>query len=104
MFKPNWIDPLSISKCLIIWTTITDFALSKNYNSWKRLEEYDRWDQYQVEYVVVEESRAGISTQRYTAESLYIKREDAMEYVIKKAKEVLGIDETTDENTNNQES
>jgi len=38
---------------------------------------------------------------RYTEESLFSSREEAMEFVYKKAQEVLGI-ETTDENSNNQ--
>lgn len=103
LYRPNGIEPLSISRCLIIWVSISDHALSMNYNSWKKLDEYDRWDQYQVEYVVMEESREWLRTMRYTEESLYTKREDAMEFVYKKAKEVLGI-ENSDEGSDNQES
>jgi len=40
---------------------------------------------------------------RYTQESLFATREEAMEFVYKKAQEVLGI-ETTDENSNNQDT
>jgi hypothetical protein len=103
VFKPNGLEPLTVSKCLIMGISITDHALSKNYNSWVKLDEYVRWDQYQIEYVVIEESRVWIQSQRYTEESLYPTREDAMEFVYNKAKEILDIEETN-ESPNNKDS
>ena len=101
VFKPSGMEPLIVNRCMIVWSTITDHALAMNYNSNKKLDEYTWWEQYQIEYVVMEESREWLRTMRYTEESLFSSREEAMEFVYKKAQEVLGI-ETTDENSNNQ--
>ena len=99
-FKPSGMEPLIVNRCMIVWITITDHTLAMNYNSNKKLDEYTRWEQYQIEYVVMEESREWLRTMRYTEESLFSTREEAMKFVFEKAKEVLGID-NVDENSNN---
>lgn len=90
VYRPNALEPLAISKCLIVGITITDHAFTKNYNSGIKLDEYTRGDQYQIEYAVVEECREWLLSKRYTEESFYETREQALERVVMKAKEVLG--------------
>lgn len=103
VFKPSGLDPLVVNRCMILWLTLTDHTLSMNYNSWKKLDDYNRGDQYQIEYVVMEEWREWLHTMKYTEEALYDEREQAMQYVYERAKEVLGID-NTDGNSNNQDT
>lgn len=93
LYKPSGLDPMVISKCLIIWISLSDHAISINYNQWKKLDEYSRWDQRQVEYNVIEEWREWIKSMRYTEESLYETREEAMEFIYERAKEVLWIED-----------
>jgi len=103
VFKPSGLDPLVVNRCMVLWVTLTDHALSANYNSWKKLDEYNRGELYQIEYVVMEEWREWLHTMRYVEESLCDTREQAMEFVYERAKEVLGID-NVDENSNNQDT
>lgn len=102
LYKPSGLEPLTVSRCLVIWTTLTDFAISKNYNSWKKLDDYDRGEVHQIEYSVIEESREWITWQKYSESSLFDTREWAMEFVYKKAKEILDIQDT-DETPNIQD-
>lgn len=103
VFKPSGLDPLVVNRCLVLWVTLTDHALAMNYNSWKKLDDYSRWELYQIEYVVMEEWREWLHTMRYTEESLYETRELAMQFVYERAKEVLGIDKE-DGSSNDQQS
>jgi len=93
VFKPSGLEPLTVNRCMIIGIDLTEFAVTKNYNSGKKLDEYDWWDIHQIDYRVIEESREWLNWSRYSEAALYETREQAMEYVYKKAKEVLGIDE-----------
>lgn len=103
VFKPSALDPMVVNRCLILGITLTDHALALNYNSGKKLDEYVWWEQYQLDYVVMEEWREWLHTMRYTEESLYETHEQAMEFVFERAKEVLGTD-NVDENSNNQDT
>lgn len=100
VYKPSGLDPLVVSRCLIVWISLTDFAISKNYNSGKKLDEYEWWDIHQVDYRVIEEWREWINWASYSELALYETRESALEYVYKKAKEVLDI--TDEDDSNNQ--
>jgi hypothetical protein len=101
VFKPSGLDPLVVTRCLIVWVSLTDHAIAKNYNTWKKLDEYEWWDAHQIDYRVIEEWREWISWAAYSEAALYETREAAMEYVYKKAKEILDIPDT-DEPSNNQ--
>ena len=100
VFKPSWLEPLVVNKCLIVGIDLSEFAITKNYNSWKKLDEYERWEVHQIDYRVIEEWREWLSWWRYSESALYSTREEALEYVYKKAKEVLGLNEE-DGNPNN---
>lgn len=91
VFKPSWLDPLVVNRCLVIWIVLSNHALSINYNSWKKLDEYSRWDLWQLEYSVIEEWREWIKMSTYSEETLYETRESAMEYVYERAQEVLWV-------------
>ena len=61
VFKPSGLDPLVVTRCLIVWALLTDHAIAKNYNTWKKLDEYEWWDAHQIDYRVIEEWREWIS-------------------------------------------
>ena len=100
VYKPSGLEPFIVNRCLIIGIELNEFAITKNYNSWKKLDEYERGEVHQIEYRVIEEWREWLNWARYSEAALYPTREEAMEFVYKKAKEVLGIDKV-DGNSNN---